>query len=354
MTHPTITTASAEQLLNDACSFLHAFNKSTDTFTFVKTNERILRQLAFIDGRENISVNNDYYHLKAEDIEEQYLANEVKSPLRFIFHIGFCGSTLLANTLGQQSEKVLCYKEPQILIDLAQLKANQHLCYRDHTQWKKYLQLCLSQLNKIFSVGQASVIKPSNWVNSLLPDLVKTCPDIRAVFISMPLEDYLIAVFRGGQERIQFIYELRQHLVHDLSEYAALCQEIDQSDDEILLQVGKTIAVVYLMQQQLFKQAQKLLKTEQYKLIDYHQISGMPEVSIKQVSQALMLGLEIEEIQSAIADSFTKHAKDSRYEYSINKQAEVNHQVLNYYHVIIEQVSLWCHSISEVSQTKIA
>ncbi|WP_286264999.1 hypothetical protein [Thalassotalea atypica] len=354
MTYSTITAVSTKQLLNDADYFLHAFNKSTDTFTFVKTNQSTLQQLAFVDGREKITVDDTCYQLKTDDIESQFLPNDSKASLRFIFHIGFCGSTLLANALGQQADKVLCYKEPQVLIELAQLKASQHLCYRDKAMWQKHLRFCLSQLNKTFSLAQTAVIKPSNWVNSLLPDIVKSGRDIRAVFVSMPIEDYLIAVFRGGQQRFQFIYQLRQHLVQVLPEYAALCQEIDISEDDILLQVGKTTAIVYLMQQQLFIQAKAQLSSEHHKAINYHQISTVPETSIKQVSQALQLGLETQEIQCAIAASFTKHAKDSSYDYNVNNQAEINQQVVDYYRFIFEQASLWYHSISNTSHIKIA
>lgn len=334
--------------------FLHGFNARTKTFDFLKTSEDRLTNLAFIDGRDNVSIDDALYQVEYSDMQQHGESIEEPEPLRFIFHIGFCGSTLLANALGHISDKVLCYKEPQVLIDFAEGVPHIHSSAPDYHDWQRNLALSLNQLSKKFLPSQAAVIKPSNWVNNILPDLVKSDQSVRAAFISMPLDVYLVAIFRGGRERIEFIYRLRQHLLCALPEYEKLVEEIDQSSDEILLQAGKTAVIVYLMQHQFFEQALRIMPKANCLMVDYQTIISASQTTLHQVAKTLQLDTNMQDIKLAIAHSFSRHAKDQSYRYSVAQQTEINQRVVDSYSSVIDQVLLWCNGLYETNKIKIA
>ena len=129
MTKYQIVTVAPEQVLKSTSYFLQQIDPESGTLNFVKTTRKIISSSAFVDGRSTLSVDNVIY---AVDIKQaiafmhEHLPNMAMN--RYIFHMSFCGSTLLARTCDKP-KKVLSYKEPQALIDLAMLKVNKHMFF---------------------------------------------------------------------------------------------------------------------------------------------------------------------------------------------------------------------------------
>ena len=65
--------------------------------------------------------------------------------------MSFCGSTLMARVLDID-EKVFSYKEPQILLQLAEMKSAQNSYYRNKITWKSLISFVLGQFNKQWSI----------------------------------------------------------------------------------------------------------------------------------------------------------------------------------------------------------
>ncbi|REL31652.1 hypothetical protein [Thalassotalea euphylliae] len=332
--------ADGDRPLNQANYLLHRFEPATALFTYIKTTQQKINAASFIDGREDFSVDKTCYQVPAAQTVSSFTATE--TPLaKFIFHIGFCGSTLLAKTLAYHQAKVLCYKEPQVLIDLAELKATNHLLYRQTARWQQYITFTVQQLAKRFTPEQQLVTKPSNWANSLLPDLAVLIPGSRAVFMSMPKQAYLVAIFRGGKERIAFIYRLRAHLLKVLPDYQPLAVKIDNCGQDILWQVAKSCLLVYRLQHLLFSRAQQLLPSEQWQTLDYQEFLNTPHETLLQVNNTLQLGLTINELELAQAASFQRHAKAPAESYQSHEKTTIDEQVYAYYQDAIEVSLTW-------------
>ena len=56
----------------------------------------------------------------------------------------------------------------------------------------------LRLLARPFSAGEATIVKPSNIVNPLIPAIMAMRPDARALFLYAPLEAYLASIARKG------------------------------------------------------------------------------------------------------------------------------------------------------------
>ena len=310
-----ITNPIEQDILSTAEYFLHQFNPVTDSWNFIKSDKSAVGQTTFLDGRTNFSTDNTFYQLSSgqvlQDNNQKSWNNERSG--HYLFHIGFCGSTLLAKCLGALADNIVCYKEPQVLIDFANLKANNHLLYREKHNWHRYLSSAVGQLNKPFASDQFTAIKPSNWVNSLAPDLLNSGMTNKAVFMSMPLSQFVIAVLRGGRERITFVYQLRQHLQSVLPEYQPLCQQVDASDEDIMLQVVKSIILVHQMQHDLFVQSQALMPKSHWLALDYNRLIAEPYSVMKNVLELFNVTADEASILSAITQSFKRHAKASEH-----------------------------------------
>ncbi|WP_448214215.1 hypothetical protein [Colwellia sp. MEBiC06753] len=330
--------------------FLHQFDAVKNQFCFVHTSQQQLNHCTFLDGRENFSIDDIYYQIDGAEFVEQTTqyananANANAKPLAmpsFIFHIGFCGSTLLAKLLGNLSTKVVSYKEPQVLIDFAELKAKSHGLYRQPKRWQSYFSATVKQLNKTFTDTQRAVIKPSNWANNLLPELVGLNPQIKAMFITMPLTEFIVAIIRGGKERIGFLYQLKQHLLSAFPELIGISQAIDGSDDEIMLQVTKNAALVYYMQHQLFYQAQSKLDTANWQQLTYKEIANNPLNVLQQSCELFEIKAAPQELESSVAQSIARHAKDSSYPFNEHQHCAISQQIIYSYQQAIILAEHW-------------
>lgn len=133
--------------------------------------------LANVQGRENVLVS----------LEQLMGIEPVSQPTHFVFHSGFCRSTLLLRAF-MASQMILGINEPEILNCLV----------RSRSMNPKLTEVILRLLGRAHRDGQAVVIKPSNFANRLIPEMLAACPESRAVVITNSLDEYLHAVVRKG------------------------------------------------------------------------------------------------------------------------------------------------------------
>jgi hypothetical protein len=108
-------------------------------------------------------------------------------PARFIFHSGFCRSTLLLQALCG-SGRALGLNEPEILNSLA----------REGDPDPQLFAAIIGLLFRPHPGCAAVVVKPSNYPGRLIPQILRLAPDARAVIITNGLADYLKSVARKG------------------------------------------------------------------------------------------------------------------------------------------------------------
>lgn len=111
----------------------------------------------------------------------------------FIFHSAFCGSTLLGRALDLD-EVAMVLQEPRALTDLSAALSGPD----GHEEAKPALDSVLALLQRPHRPGEAAIIKPSNFANPLIGDLLELRPGARALLMYARLPDFLLSVARRG------------------------------------------------------------------------------------------------------------------------------------------------------------
>jgi hypothetical protein len=207
--------------------------------------------------------------------------------LRFMFHMSFCGSTLLARLVGEAAG-ALALKEPQCLVDLA--------------DWKKALdgqQLRDAAFEPLLAAGLQPIrngalappvlVKPSNWANSLLPLLAGSRPAMKPVFVTIALPAFLIAVFRGGRDRLAFTARVASHLASAFESGGALVGEAIAASPDPLGRAANLAALAHRLQEELFNRARAADGWGGAAVIDFAQILTHPEACVEAAARGLEL-----------------------------------------------------------------
>ena len=183
---------------------VHVLSLDDGGRTLIPTTADLLRAQSFLDGRSDFATG-PAYRVEWSPAKPEPAA---PPPDRYIFHVGFCGSTLLSRLLDQPGRS-LVLREPNCLADLAN-QANQSISARV-IALPDGLAALRSALRQRWQEGEAVVVKPSNWVNRLLPDFAVHPIPTRALFVTMDRAAFVRAIVRGGPERLQFIARAALH-----------------------------------------------------------------------------------------------------------------------------------------------
>lgn len=186
-----------------ARALLHRIDVAQQIACSIPTSANRLRSQAFVDGRSDFSLGPNIVRPLADDGElDEY-------PQRFIFHVGFCGSTLLTRLLDYPGQ-LLALREPDCLANLAN-QITPNATPQTPEDFDRALDYACRSLHQHFSPAEEVLVKPSNWANKLLPNPSITRPDGRAVFMTMTRSAYLRAVVRGGPDRLAFMARAALH-----------------------------------------------------------------------------------------------------------------------------------------------
>jgi hypothetical protein len=119
---------------------------------------------------------------------DQYAALASHSaPAHFVFHTGFCRSTLLIRALDIPGTSV-GLNEPGILNSL--VKAGSAAAV--------LVQPTIALLARRHAPDEAVIVKPSNYANGLIGPILRAGPQSRAILMTDPLATFLARVARKG------------------------------------------------------------------------------------------------------------------------------------------------------------
>lgn len=292
---------------------------------FVPTTRERLAAEPFIDGRRDIATGLAVTLPVAELLEAWKPADT--EPNRFIFHVGFCGSTLLA-TLFEIPGHSFAYREPNILADLANRQ-------RQGKDIVAILPLVLALLRRPWRAGEVNVCKPSNWVNSLILPIVEARPGIRAVTISMQPRDFLIAAFRGGRDRLAFLIQLAAHLAPSVPDAAGLWEQASEELADPLDRAARLTLLALRLQKRLFAAASV------EPLLDFRDLTERPHEALVAAAAALGLPLSTEEVDRAIARHAGKHSKNPGATFSAEQRGHDDADVERHHRATFDRALAW-------------
>ena len=294
----------------------------TSEFLYVETSEGIIRRSAFIDGRTPIAVKKRLHRAPITAALEWQEAQVNQLNPAIIFHTSFCGSTLLSGLL-QASSTALVYREPHILSELATLKSGKHPVTRQNGHFQAVLAFVLGQFRKSWS-DVTTIIKPSNWANTLLPEL--TCADLtkQSLIAMIDEEEFLLANLRGGKQRLAYSLALLNHLLQSGMVSRSLVLDIERGGHTPTGRLLRLLTALYQAQDTLL--STNLPEAER---ISLREIQETPKLAVCRAGRAIGIRIDPDLAESTIPKVIERHAKDHNTRYSSELEASENHRLRN-------------------------
>lgn len=324
-------------VMDEPAWLLTGFDVNTRDLTFVETTRETLASSAFIDGRTPLSRSGKTATISLKEASSRLRSTEIGDNIdRLIAHVGFCGSTLLAQALDATA---VCqtFKEPQVITEISALKTLRHPITRDEEEWQRVLDVVKSQFRKAF--GQRTpVTKLSNWPVNLLPDLIDV--NSRAVFLTADPREYMLAILRGGDERVSFTLTFARKLRRDFPGVHAAIGALEADPRMTRWQLILRCALIVLrVQEQVFEcvagSAGANLRLNGRGLLT------SPDETLAGVAETLALPLRRAERRRAVREAFSASSKQPWSSFDAGAHAASNKKVLDVFGGEIDLALRW-------------
>jgi len=177
-------------LLADPAWLPHGIAGGGGAVRFVRLSRAEQRALTFLDDRY---VGEDVPRIEVPLAALAGARPAAEAQGHFIFHSAFCCSTLLGRALDADGLATVL-QEPQALVDLAALLP----ASVGREPAGPALETILSLLQRPHQAGEATIVKPGNFANPLIEDMLELRPRARALLMYARLPDFLLAIARRG------------------------------------------------------------------------------------------------------------------------------------------------------------
>lgn len=306
-----------ESVLYDPTWLPHRIDPDRGEILFLRCDPDRIAAASFIDGRTDIGVGS-YLALPIADLLRQPLPS--RPTCRFLFHIGFCGSTLLSRLIEAPGH-VRVLREPNIFADLANYRAALDRRESNAEMSDRLVQHICLLLHRPWSPGEIMVVKPSNWANNLLPSIMSVGP-LKAIFLTMTRPAFLQAVCRGGSDRLAFAARAAVHLssrgTRDASQVSgALARKGDDLDRLLALTL-----VLHAIQQRAFEKAMKQSGQKEMRLLHGEGLRTDPQHLARQAMQTLAVPQPM--LADTVAHWSGRNAKAPDQAYSVQDERDAD------------------------------
>lgn len=287
------------EYVRDAAWLPHHYDPRRDSLTFAYLPRDAQRAITFLDPRfiersaESGSV--QIAQLPAGAIRDN------AGPLQFIFHTGFCCSTLLTRALDIPGIS-MGLKEPAVLASFADYWSNS----RRNVGAFEALSATVDLLSRPLTPGETQVVKPSTIVNHIMPQLLHARQDAKAILLYSSLDSFLRAIARRGVEGRIFARQMFRQF--------APVNPLDSGhsdDDAILFSDLQVAAQAWLMQISFMDQITKRFGVDRIRVLDAGTLLADPARTLKQVGAFFDMNLTLERAQQVASSGiFREHAKE--------------------------------------------
>lgn len=319
--------------LEDAAWLAHRYDEAGDNFRFIHVPRAMHDDITFLS---------DEYlpqGLEQQIVDRSKITNVPANDasLHFIFHSGYCCSTLLVRALNQPGIAT-SFSEPTILRDIVGYKG------RGAHSEKLYaiLHHTLHLLARPFEPGEAVVVKPSCIVNSLHNQILAMRPDSQAVFLYAPIRVFLNSIARKGLTGRIWGRELF------LGSQMANRTDLGFSDDKLFLQTDLQIAgLAWLIQNIQFTALLDEFGEERVRSLDSETFVSRPAEILERIGTLFGLNLGPDQA-SAIANSdvFRRHSKFGD-DFDAGQREQERASGENAHADEIEKVAQWVESVAQ-------
>ena len=307
----------------------HRFDETRNEIRFVDYNREVRSSVPFLTD--------DYLPSTTYRAEPRNRALELapaRAPVHFVFHSGFCCSTLFVSCFDQPG-LATTFSEPMILNDVVGWR-NRGASPADVG---RLLEDAVILLARPFAGDRAALIKPSTVVNGLAAAMMSVRPEARAIVMYAPLEDFLTSTAKKGIDGRLWVRELFLAMRRE-----ALVDRLGFGDAEFFGQTDLQIAAVtWLAQQRLF-QGLVTRFPERVRTLDSKRFLEKPRASLKAAGEFLGLALSAGELDSAEAQRLSRNSKDGKPYGKGARRAEYRAASASYGDEITK-VATWAHAV---------
>ena len=317
--------ATLDQILSNPEWLPHQIDQSGKEMLFVRFTRDEMNEHEFLanqTGKEQQWVS----------IKDLHGARLQTGPVSFIFHSGFCRSTLLLRALVVEG-KILGLNEPEIFNSLSRLT--------DPSD--QLIALVIDLLSRPHCPGEAIVIKPSNFQNRLIPKIMVTRKDVQAILLTNTLDEFLWAIVRKGLLGRQ--WGRQTYLVA-----AAYAGEVDAFEALIPGMTDLQVAALgWLLMQNWFEMSQRDIGASRVAVLQSSHFDKDRAATLAASAAHLELGLEKRDI-SAILDGpvFATDAKTGA-DYATKEARDVERSRSAVTQDEIREVGAWIAELARVS-----
>ena len=292
-------TGLADRVASDARWFPFDFDPRSASVNFVETDWGVLAAQPFLDMRWDLRMARRERAMLTELNGNPALGESVPA-LNFIWHTGFCCSTLLAHAITARRHNLsLC--EPKILADLADVKrTGMFLLDRGLAELPGTALRLLARS----AGGTQATIKPAPAANYLLPEAARLSNG-KMLFLFSDCRSFVISIARLGDDGWRYV----RHMFATLLRSGHLGAEWtgprlwDLSDLEVA-------AFVWHLQIDEFLRDWRLLGNDRARSLDCDAFLAAPQETLTRLNEFFGLGLAPKEISAMVAGPlFQRKAK---------------------------------------------
>ncbi len=315
----------------------HRLNATDGTLEFAAIEPADLKRMTFHDGRDFTSAQVRGPFPLAEVaaiISEAGL--KAASKVNYIFHSAFCCSTLLARCLAIDG-KILSLREPNLMLDLANLKRFKHSIYADPERWTETLSLAISLLAKPMDNSQGVLIKPTNITNNIIPDLLDCSPSSRAILLYSDLRSFLISLIKKGQPGLAYARQTMQILNMDSDFVSGIAGDMGKPLSDLQI-----IALVWRVQMSVFADVLASFPHGRVASLDSRLLIEDPAGTLRGVID--FYGYEVSESEIGNITTgplFHHHAKVTGQPFDAAKRGEETQRIEDEFGKKLDQVVAW-------------
>jgi len=283
----------------DAAWVLHNYDVRTDSLTFAHVPREAQRQAVFLDPRFLAKAPKSEA-IAVADLPEAQIRDDA-GPLHFIFHTGFCCSTLLTRALDIPGVS-MGLKEPAVLAWFAEYWSQS----RRTPGAFSALSVTLDLLSRPLERGETQIVKPSNVANHVIPQFLHARNDARALVLYSSLDAFLRAIARRSQDGRAFA----RQVFHQFAPVIPL--DTGFSDEDVLLQTDLQIAAqAWLMQASFMEQVAKRFGPSRVRVLNSETFLADKARTLEAVGEFFGLALKEQSwAEIAAGPVFGEHAKE--------------------------------------------
>jgi hypothetical protein len=250
----------------------------------------------------------------------------------WLFHTAFCGSTLLARVL-HAPPAVVALKEPWPLMQLSD--ASLHL---GRERIRPALGAAVALLAEPWAEGGRVLVKPTNSVNRLLPDLL-ALGEGPALLLHSGLEEFILSCCKklpAAETRIRW---MAQHLILDTRLQREL--GIPHTHPFHFLE---SCVITWYAQMEHYARALAADRGDRLRSLDFRRLLAAPAAGVEAAARHLRMDAALDGLEARVALEFGRNAKATDRHYDADRREKEKRLVRERYAPAVQAALDWAQA----------